>query len=47
MDRDQDYDVLDTTPTTVITVDAVPDIQASNCPVSMLPLTSVKAHQGR
>ena len=46
MDRDQDYDVLDTTPTTTIKSTLFPTIQASNCPVSILPLTSVKAHQG-
>ena len=46
MDRDQDYDVLDTTPTTTIKSTLFPTIQANNCPVSILPLTSVKAHQG-
>jgi Flp pilus assembly protein TadG len=46
MDRDQDYDVLDTTPTPTIKSTLFPTIQASNCPVSILPLTSVKAHQG-
>jgi len=46
MDRDQDYDVLDTTPTTTIKSTLFPTIQADNCPVSILPLTSVKAHQG-
>ena len=46
MDRDKDYDVLDTTPTPTIKSTLFPTIQASNCPVSILPLTSVKAHQG-
>jgi Flp pilus assembly protein TadG len=46
MDRDQSYDVLDTTPTDVVKATLFPTIQANNCPVSILPLTSVKAHQG-
>jgi Flp pilus assembly protein TadG len=46
MDRDQSYDVLDTTPTDVIKATLFPTIQADNCPESLLPLTSVKAHQG-
>jgi Flp pilus assembly protein TadG len=46
MDRDQEYDVLDTTPTDTIRSTLFPTIQANNCPVSILPLTSVKAHQG-
>ncbi len=46
MDRDQDYDVLDTPPSTTIKATLFPTVQAENCPVSMLPLTSVKAHQG-
>ena len=46
MDRDQDNDVLDTAPNTSIKSTLFPTIQASNCPVSILPLTSVKAHQG-
>jgi len=46
MDRDQDYDVLDTTPTTSIKATLFPTIQADSCPTSLLPLTSVKAHHG-
>jgi Flp pilus assembly protein TadG len=46
MDRDQDYDVLDTAPTTTIKATLFPTIQADTCPVSILPLTSVKANQG-
>jgi hypothetical protein len=46
MDRDQSYDVLDTTPTDTIRATLFPTIQANNCPESILPLTSVKAHQG-
>ena len=46
MDRDQDYDVLDTTPTTTIQSTLFPTAQADSCPVSILPLTSVKANQG-
>ena len=46
MDRDQDHDVLDTTPSTAIKATLFPTIQADACPESILPLTSVKAHQG-
>ena len=46
MDRDQDHDVLDTAPNTSIKSTLFPTTQADNCPVSILPLTSVKAHQG-
>jgi Flp pilus assembly protein TadG len=46
MDRDQDYDVLDTTPTTTIKATLFPTIQADNCPTSILPLVSVKASHG-
>jgi Flp pilus assembly protein TadG len=46
MDRDKDYDVLDTAPTTVIKSTLFPTIQAGNCPVAIQPLISVKAHQG-
>jgi Flp pilus assembly protein TadG len=47
MDRDQSYDVLDTTPSTTVKATLFPTIQADNCPESILPLTSVKAHQGK
>ena len=46
MDRDQSYDVLDTAATTTIKSTLFPTIQANNCPTSILPLTSVKAHHG-
>ena len=41
MDRDQDYDVLDTAPTPTIKATLFPTIQANNCPTSILPLTPV------
>ena len=46
MDRDQDYDVLDTAPSTSIQSTLFPTIQADNCPEAILPLTSVKAQHG-
>jgi Flp pilus assembly protein TadG len=46
MDRDQDYDVLDTAPTTSIKATLFPTIQADNCPVSLLPLTSLPTNHG-
>lgn len=47
MDRDQDHDVLDTTPITINTSTLFPTIQASNCPTELLPLTSVKSTYGQ
>lgn len=47
MDRDQDHDVLDTTPATTIPSTLFPAIQASNCPTELLPLTSVKSTYGQ
>jgi Flp pilus assembly protein TadG len=41
MDRDQDYDVLDTAPTINIKATLFPTIQAGNCPTSILPLTPI------
>jgi hypothetical protein len=46
MDRDQDYDVLDTTPSPTMKPTLFPTIQADNCPTSLLPLTSVRAYSG-
>jgi hypothetical protein len=46
MDRDQDYDVLDTAPTTSIKSTLFPAIQADNCPVSLLPLTALPTNHG-
>ncbi|MGH6770305.1 MAG: VWA domain-containing protein [Xanthobacteraceae bacterium] len=46
MDRDQDYDVLDTAPSTSIKATLFPAKQASNCPVSLLPLTPVSSQHG-
>jgi len=45
MDRDQDYDVLDTAPSTSIQATLFPAKQASDCPVALLPLTSVYSNQ--
>lgn len=45
MDRDQDNDVLDTAPSTSIQATLFPAKQADNCPVSLLPLTSVYSNQ--
>ena len=41
MDRDQDYDVLDTAATTAIKATLFPAKQSDVCPVSLLPLTPV------
>jgi Flp pilus assembly protein TadG len=46
IDRDQDYDVLDTTPTTTVKATQFPTEQASSCPTSMLPLASVTSSHG-
>jgi Flp pilus assembly protein TadG len=46
MDRDQDYDVLDTAPTTTIKATLFPTIQADNCPTSLLQLTSLYSNHG-
>lgn len=48
MDRDQDYDVLDTTPTPTIPSTLFPTVQGSNCPpAEVLPLVSVKSNYGQ
>jgi Flp pilus assembly protein TadG len=39
MDRDQDYDVQDTTPTTTIKATLFPAEQSTSCPVSLMPLS--------
>jgi uncharacterized protein YegL len=41
MDRDQDYDVLDTAASTSIQATLFPAKQSGDCPVSLLPLTPV------
>ena len=46
MDRDQDYDVLDTAPTASIKATLFPAKQSNDCPVSLLPLTSVRNNLG-
>jgi Flp pilus assembly protein TadG len=46
MDRDQDYDVLDTTPTTSIKSTLFPTEQASSCPTSLLPLMPLFSNHG-
>jgi Flp pilus assembly protein TadG len=45
MDRDQDYDVLDTAPSTSIQATLFPAKQADDCPVSLLPLTPIYSQQ--
>jgi Flp pilus assembly protein TadG len=47
MDRDQDYDVLDTAPTTAIKGTLFPTIQSDNCPVEVQPLISVLSGHGK
>ena len=42
MDRDQDYDVGNTNPSSAVTASMAPAEQYSSCPVSMLGMTSVK-----
>lgn len=47
MDRDQDHDVLDTSPTTSIASTLFPAVQAGSCPTELLPLVSVKSDYGK
>jgi hypothetical protein len=46
MDRDKDYDVLDTAASTSIKATLFPAKQADDCPESILPLTSLFSQHG-
>ena len=43
MDRDEDYDTTSTTPSSSVVGTMVPAEQYGDCPVQMMPMTSVKA----